>query len=157
MENWLALGPGASGTIINDRTGTGLRYTVKADTGAWLNRRAGSTRNGDSLDGNTCTGGPGYPGGWPPVTEEPLGRAVLIKETLLMGFRLAGGPDGELFQRRFGRGIGETIPGTIAAWQERGLFRKDRTALTGGGLLFLNPFLLDAFQEIDAHDRMKRE
>ncbi|MDR0451545.1 MAG: coproporphyrinogen III oxidase family protein, partial [Treponema sp.] len=47
MENWLALGPGASGTIIDDRAGTGLRYTVKPDTGAWLGRRAGS---------------PGYPG-----------------------------------------------------------------------------------------------
>jgi hypothetical protein len=27
-------------------------------------------------------------------------------------------------------------------------------ALTGQGLLFLNPFLIDAFHEIDAHDKI---
>lgn len=36
MENWLGLGPAASGTVIDDRTGTGRRYTVKADAGAYL-------------------------------------------------------------------------------------------------------------------------
>jgi oxygen-independent coproporphyrinogen-3 oxidase len=149
MENWLALGPGASGTIIDDRSGTGLRYTVKADADAWLGRGAAGAGTGDS--------GPGYPDGWPAVTEEPLDRAVLIKETLLMGFRLTGGPDGALFRKRFGRGIGDIIPRTIAGWQRRGLFRQDLTALTGEGLLFLNPFLADAFQEIDSHDRMAAE
>ncbi|HCC37083.1 MAG TPA: coproporphyrinogen III oxidase, partial [Treponema sp.] len=36
MENWLGLGPSASGTVIDDKTGTGCRYTVTPDIGAYL-------------------------------------------------------------------------------------------------------------------------
>ena len=137
MENWLALGPGASGTLINDRTGIGRRYTVKPDVDAWLDRCAGD------------------PAAGPPVTEEALDRLTLMKETLLMGFRFTGGPDGALFRKRFGREIEEVIPRTIAAWRTRGLFQADRTALTKGGLLFLNPFLLDTFLEMETCDTLK--
>jgi oxygen-independent coproporphyrinogen-3 oxidase len=128
MENWLALGPAASGTLINDTDGTGRRYTVAAGVDAWL------TRDPDAP---------------PPVTEESLDRLTLMKETLLMGFRFIEGPDEALFLRRFGRGIGKAIPGTIAAWRGRGLFRNDRAALTREGLLFLDPFLVDAFRELE--------
>jgi oxygen-independent coproporphyrinogen-3 oxidase len=143
MENWLALGPGASGTLVDDRTGTGLRYTVKPDVDAWLDRPARDGRAGNPAAG-------------PPVTEEALDRLTLMKETLLMGFRFTGGPDGALFRKRFGREIGEVIPRTIAVWRERGLFQEDRTALTREGLLFLNPFLIDAFQEIEVCDIVNR-
>jgi oxygen-independent coproporphyrinogen-3 oxidase len=132
MEIWLALGPGASGTIVDDKTGTGRRYTVKADVDAWLDRRAG-----------------------PPVTGEALDRPTLMKETLLMGFRFIGGPDTALFRQRFGREIGQVIPRTVAAWRDRGLFQEDRTALTKKGLLFLNSFLVDAFLEMEACDMLK--
>jgi oxygen-independent coproporphyrinogen-3 oxidase len=137
MENWLALGPGASGTLIDDSTGTGRRYTVKAGVDAWLNRRA---QNGGA--GNATAG--------PPVSEETLDRLTLMKETLLMGFRFTGGPDEALFRKRFGREIGQIVPRTIAAWRTRGLFREDRAALTREGLLFLNSFLTDAFLEMEA-------
>jgi oxygen-independent coproporphyrinogen-3 oxidase len=142
MENWLALGPGASGTLIDDRAGTGRRYTVKPDVDAWLDRPA--------RDGNA-----GNPAAGPPVTEEALDRSTLIKESLLMGFRFTGGPDGALFEKRFGREIEEVIPRTIAAWRTRGLFQADRTALTRDGLLFLNPFLIDAFLELETCDIVK--
>ncbi|MDR2051842.1 MAG: coproporphyrinogen III oxidase family protein [Treponema sp.] len=145
MENWLALGPGASGTLIDDRTGTGRRYTVKPDVGAWLERRVRDNDAGTAA--GTCTAGP-------PVTEESLDRLTLIKETLLMGFRFTGGPDGALFRKRFGREIGQVIPRTIAAWRDRGLFQGDRTALTREGLLFLNPFLIDAFLEMETCDTL---
>jgi oxygen-independent coproporphyrinogen-3 oxidase len=128
MENWLALGPGASGTLVDDRTGTGRRYTVKADVNAWLDRR-----------GNAG----------PPVTEEALDRLTLMKESLLMGFRFTGGPDEALFLTRFGREIWRVIPRTVAAWRDRGLFQTDRTALTKEGILFLNSFLVDAFLEME--------
>ena len=121
MQNWLALGPAASGTVIDDETGTGFRYTIPPDIDARLAEKVT-----DTLDSLT-----------------------LIKETFLMGFRYVEGPDEALFRRRFKRGIGEVIPQTLAAWQERGLLRKDKTALTREGLLLLDPFLLDAFKELD--------
>jgi oxygen-independent coproporphyrinogen-3 oxidase len=135
MKNWLALGPGASGTLIDDSTGTGRRYTVRADADAWLGRGAEAPRAP------------------PPVTEEALDCPALMKETLLMGFRLAEGPDGALFRKRFGLEIEKIIPRTITAWRQRGLFREGRTALSKEGLLFLNPFLVDAFREIDNREQ----
>jgi oxygen-independent coproporphyrinogen-3 oxidase len=127
MENWLGIGPAASGTIINDDAGTGQRFTVARDVDNWLQRR---------------------PGVKPPCISEALDTVTLIKETFLMGFRLKDGPDNDLFQRRFGRSIEETIPKTIEAWRERGLFREHKTALTKQGLLLLHAFLVEAFEEI---------
>ena len=122
MRNWLALGPSASGTIIDDQTGTGFRYTIPPGIDACLAEKAS-----DTLDSGT-----------------------LIKESFLMGFRYIEGPDEDLFRRRFRRGIGDLIPKTLGAWQGRGLLRKDTAALTRDGLLFLDPFLIDAFKELDA-------
>jgi len=121
MQNWLALGPAASGTIIDDESGTGFRYTIPPDIDSCLAEKVT-----DTLDSTT-----------------------LIKETFLMGFRSTKGPDEDLFRRRFKRSIGEFIPSTLASWQARGLLRKDRLALTREGLLFLDPFLLDAFEELE--------
>ena len=122
MQNWLALGPAASGTLIDDSSGTGLRYTFPEDLDAWLTEKVI-----DALD-----------------------TLTLIKETFLMGFRYTEGPDENLFRRRFHRSIAACIPKTFGSWQERGLLRKDKTALTKDGLLFLDSFLLDAFKELDA-------
>jgi oxygen-independent coproporphyrinogen-3 oxidase len=128
MENWLALGPGASATVIDDASGTGRRYTVTADVDAWLNR-----------DKNAAQ----------PVTEELLDRLTLMKETLLMGFRYLEGPDPALFKKRFGVSVEAAIPRTMAKWREKGLSQRDTAALTGEGLLFLNAFLVEAFGELD--------
>ena len=137
MENWLGLGPSAGSTIINDQTGTGARITYNADIDKWLERRPGIAA---------------------PRTTENLDTPMLIKETLLMGFRLLSGPDNALFGRRFKKSIEELIPKTINAWRGRGLFSacskaagRDRTALTRDGLLFLNSFLVEAFMELEAH------
>ena len=129
MRNWLALGPAASGTVIDDDTGTGMRYTAPPDLDAWL------TENHSRFPGDSGI--------------EELDALTLMKESLLMGFRYAEGPDQELFQRRFRRTTGDTIPKTMRAWRNRGLMRKDGTALTKEGLLFLNAFLVDAFKELD--------
>jgi oxygen-independent coproporphyrinogen-3 oxidase len=123
MENWLGLGPAASGTIINDIEGRGRRYTVKADAEAYIQ-------------------------GVPDVRVEELDRLTLMKETLLMGFRFIGGPDPVLFRRRFGLALEDAVPASLAAWRNRGLLRQDRGALTKEGLLFLDPFLLDLLGEI---------
>jgi oxygen-independent coproporphyrinogen-3 oxidase len=127
MENWLGMGPAASGTLIDDERGTGRRVTWEPDVDAWLARRA-----------DTGT-----------ASVEILDRLTLMKETLLMGFRYIEGPDPGLFRKRFGRDMEEAIPRTIAAWRGRGRFEPEKTALTKAGLLLLDPFLIDAFEELD--------
>ncbi|MDR0387770.1 MAG: coproporphyrinogen III oxidase family protein [Treponema sp.] len=129
MENWLGAGPSASGTVINDNTGTGRRYTVKADVDAYL-ALPRPKREGR-------------------ITVEALDRLTLIKETFLMGFRYTEGPDRELFAARFGATPEAFIPRTLERWRERGLLHGEKTALNRDGLLLLNPFLLDIFEELE--------
>jgi oxygen-independent coproporphyrinogen-3 oxidase len=135
MENWLGLGPAASGTIIDDRAGRGIRRTVRADLDAYLTA---------SVEDRT----PASPGS-PLVFVEHLDPLTLMKETCLMGFRYLEGPDPLLFSRRFRREIGECIPGALARWRGRGLLQPDKAALTPEGLLFLDPFLAECFGELE--------
>ena len=123
MLNWLALGPSASATIIDDENGKGIRYTFPPE----LN-------------------------GWPSPVVENLDTLTLIKETFLMGFRYIEGPDEDLFRRRFKRNIGEIIPKTLENWRGKGLFQKDRCALTKDGFLLLNRFLIEAYGEVGSRE-----
>jgi len=124
MENWLGAGPAASGTIINDETGCGRRFTYPPDIDAYLTEKK-------------------------PCIEE-LDRTALIRESLLMGFRYRGGPDPFIFKRRFGCAIEDIIPQTINRWRDRGFFDTEQSSLSPSpnGLLFLNTFLRDAFAEM---------
>jgi oxygen-independent coproporphyrinogen-3 oxidase len=136
MENWLGIGPAASGTIIDDRTGTGRRRTVKPDVGAYL-------------AGNSAPAGERIAGASPffrASCEEVLDSLTLMEESFLMGYRTQAGPDQALFQKRFRRSIESCIPETLAKWRKRGLFGQN--GLTGEGLLFLNRFLSEAFEEL---------
>ncbi|MCA1949753.1 MAG: radical SAM family heme chaperone HemW [Treponema sp.] len=132
MESWLACGPGASGTIINEREGTALRYTNKANLASYL--------SWDTAD-------------FPPREEETLDQETLIQESLMMGFRTLMGPDEALFQRRFHQSISELIPETLSAWKHRDLIQENRLALTADGLLLLNSFLVDCFRELESSIR----
>jgi oxygen-independent coproporphyrinogen-3 oxidase len=123
MENWLGLGPGASVTIIDDSAGTGSRYTTAPDLEKWLSRET------------VCR-------------EEFLDRSVLMKESLLMGFRYTDGPDPRLFKRRFGIELAQAIPKTLERWRKKGCLAEDKIALNSGGMLFLNSFLVEAFAEL---------
>ncbi|MDR1073920.1 MAG: coproporphyrinogen III oxidase family protein [Treponema sp.] len=123
MKNWLGIGSAASGTIIDDVTGTGVRRTVAADVDAYLTH--------------------------PVVVVERLDRSVVIKETFLMGFRTMFGPDEALFRKRFHMDIESCIPKTITLWRNRGLLDQERLRLTRAGLLFLDAFLREAFSELD--------
>jgi len=128
MENWLGAGPAASGTIINDETGTGRRFTYPADIESYI--RLPRPRINHAI-------------------AEELGGTDLIKETLLMGFRYCEGPDKALFKQRFGREIEDAIPRTIALWSKRGFFQTGQTLKPSKqGMLFLNGFLRDAFDEL---------
>jgi oxygen-independent coproporphyrinogen-3 oxidase len=124
MENWLGLGPAASGTVIDDKTGTGRRYTIMADIDKWLAHEA-------------------------VVQEEFLDAPVLMRESLLMGSRYIEGPDPALFEKRFGIGIGDAIPKTLDRWRGKGFLARDKIALNRNGLAFLNSFLVEAFGELE--------
>ncbi|MDR0584417.1 MAG: radical SAM family heme chaperone HemW [Treponema sp.] len=130
MENWLGAGPAASGTLINDHRGTGVRRAYPPDLDAYLAAPRPAIQSA--------------------AFSEELDRAALIKESILMGFRCRSGPDRELFRSRFSRSIEECIPQTIARWQKRGFFRQDSAGLAPSrhGLLFLDSFLRDAFAEL---------
>ena len=212
MQNWLALGPSASGTIIDDETATGFRYTIPPDVDTRLEKlshRTFGSRRGEIADkdlsqrrkdakgenksisqrrgahgdhgeiakkeltqrrqtkglrgAKEMRGVPNCTSNFAPLRlcvrsssrmvpgtfSEELDSLTLIKESFLMGFRYIEGPDEDLFRRRFRRGIPELIPKTVDTWQGRGLLRKDKMALTNEGLLFLDPFLINAFQELD--------
>jgi oxygen-independent coproporphyrinogen-3 oxidase len=127
MENWLGAGPAASGTIIDDETGSGKRSTYPADIEAYL-----AAPRPRILSAHT----------------EELAQPDLVKESLLMGFRYLGGPDPQLFKRRFGRTVEDFIPKTITKWRKRGFFQRNSLAPSKDGLLFLNGFLRDAFAEL---------
>jgi oxygen-independent coproporphyrinogen-3 oxidase len=124
MESWLGVGAAGSSTLIDDETGTALRLTFAPNLDAYIN---------GTLD----------------PSAEPLDFLTLIKETLLMGFRLRDGPDETLFQKRFGGSIERYIPHTAAAWRDKGLLKSNPLSLTTEGLLFLNRFLTEAFEELD--------
>jgi coproporphyrinogen III oxidase-like Fe-S oxidoreductase len=70
-----------------------------------------------------------------------------------MGFRYIEGPDRELFETRFGAEPEAFIPWTLERWGARGLMNCEKTALNREGLLLLNPFLLEAFEELEANSR----
>jgi len=113
MEGWLGAGPAASGTIIND-TGSAQRYTYFTDINAYIKKPLIHTAHYEELD-----------------------REALIKESLLMGFRFAKGPDEEIFKKRFGCSIADCIPETLLRWKEK------------NKMLFLNGFLSEAFLELE--------
>jgi oxygen-independent coproporphyrinogen-3 oxidase len=133
MKNWLGLGPGGSGTLVDEETGAGLRRTFKPDLDLWLNRsafrKAPASRKA-------------------PFVEEILDRHILMEESLLMGFRRLEGPDPALFEARFRRTLQSLIPQTLQRWEDRGLLTKSPLALTKEGLLFLNVFLGEALAEL---------
>jgi oxygen-independent coproporphyrinogen-3 oxidase len=131
MKNWLALGPSGSGTLIHDANGTGTRYTWPSDLDAWLKRNKET----------------------PLPKAEALNRLTLMQESLLMGFRCARGPDPGLFMRRFGVSVEEAIPQTLKTWRDRGFIAPEKVGLTLAGLLFLDPFLVDAFDELESLGR----
>jgi len=96
MKNWIGAGPSASGTIIDEKTGTAVRYTYSNDIKKYINK--------------------------PCITEagsEELDKRTLINDVLLMGCRCKDGPDSVLFKNRFGKSLNEYIPQTLENWKDR--------------------------------------
>jgi len=96
MEGWLGAGPAASGTIVNEETGTAKRFTFAPDLPRYIKE--------------PLVHGAIY---------EELDKTALLKESLLMGYRCCEGPDAELFKKRFGFSIEDCIPQTLKRWKGR--------------------------------------
>jgi len=126
LESYIGVGPGATGTIVEGDTAT--RYTDSRDIAQWL----------DNSEAGRET--------------EDIGRDESMKEVLLMGMRLAAGIDKKAFQNRFGTELLSCIPKTAARWIHNALLQDsdERIALTPEGLLYLNRFLADCMEELDA-------
>ncbi|MDR2598010.1 MAG: radical SAM family heme chaperone HemW [Treponema sp.] len=114
MEGWIGAGPAASGTVINEENGTAKRFTYPSDIEAY--------NSSPFIKNAIC---------------EELGTNILIRESLLMGYRYCEGPDKVLFKKRFGRNVEDCIPQTLEKWKNKDI------------MLFLNSFLFDAFDELD--------
>jgi oxygen-independent coproporphyrinogen-3 oxidase len=126
MQSWIASGTSASGTIVDDETGNAIRYTITKEQRA-------ESREQRIWDWDF----------------EKIDRAALLKETIMMGYRTIYGPDENLFQKRFGKTIEQSIPNTITRWREKKLYSLTTNALTQDGILFLNRFLSDCMGELD--------
>jgi len=96
MESWLGAGPAASGTVIDEKTGTAKRFTYAPDVDAY--------KNAPSLSTAIC---------------EDLDKSSLLRETLLMGYRYREGPDAQKFKQRFCLSIDDCIPQTLTRWKDR--------------------------------------
>jgi len=134
MESWIGAGPSASGTVIPAGLGAGaIRRVYPQDIPAYLAAPRPALRI---------------------AAVEELSPEALMRESLLMGFRVTAGPDEALFAARFGRAIESLIPCAIALWRGRGFFAGDGIAPSKAGLLFTNAFLRDAFAELDCIRRV---
>ncbi|MDR0502325.1 MAG: radical SAM family heme chaperone HemW [Treponema sp.] len=96
MDSWLGAGPAACGTVVDEKTGTALRFTYVHDTDAYMKNPI--------IHNAVC---------------EHLDRITLIKESLLMGYRYMEGPDSRKFRSRFGISAEECIPRTLERWKEK--------------------------------------
>lgn len=73
-----------------------------------------------------------------------------VFEYMMMGFRMTEGICCGSFRELFGKDIGEMIPVTAGNWKRKGLLRRENENifLTPEGLAVLNPFLLEALDEL---------
>ncbi len=87
------------------------------------------------------------------IVTESLDRRALLGEYLMMGFRMRDGIRRDAIARVFDRTLDVLIPETIRRW-DRYLTEPiaGRLALTDGGAMLLDRFLVDAFVELDRRD-----
>ena len=132
MQNWLGAGPAASGTIVNEDTGTAERFTFVNDADKYI-KAVSKEQNLFSAAFNTPT----QAALGDIINYEKIDKAAFLKECILMGFRYKDGPQPLLFKKRFGCTIEQCIGKTLVKW--KGMDK----------MLFLNGFLRDAFCELE--------
>ena len=79
---------------------------------------------------------------------EELTTVDFMIEHFIMGCRLTEGIDRNQFIERFGFAPEHFVPRTLSGWSKRGLYNIDECALNNDGLLFLDTFLADLYEEL---------
>ena len=79
---------------------------------------------------------------------ENLSRLDFMVEHFIMGCRLTEGIDENLFRKRFGDRSFNLIPETVEKWSEKNLYDTVNMRLNDNGLLFLDGFLADVYEEL---------
>ncbi len=140
VNSFIGAGPGASGTLVEGNSC--LRLENTKDIESWLLFWENKEEAGDlewtkgALDEA-------------PIRFERIEPRDFALETLMMGMRLSKGIRDEDFLARFSLSLDECFGGTIKKWERDGKLKREggRTALTEEGLLFLNTFLVECFEE----------
>ncbi|MGP1438677.1 MAG: radical SAM family heme chaperone HemW [Treponema sp.] len=128
LDNYVGIGAGGTGNIINEDI-SGVRFTGITDLQHYLKikdrKKAYQWENVSKMD--------------------------MLKDTIMMAFRLTKGLDRDRFNQRFGFDIVQMIPNTIEKWLEKKLLKIDKNFVTleRKGLFLLNSFLCEAFAELE--------
>ena len=84
---------------------------------------------------------------------EELSSFDFMFEHYMMGLRLKDGMDEKVFISRFGRSPEKLIPETLRKWRSAGLAEPAGCALNARGMMYLNGFLSEAWDELKLFKR----
>lgn len=128
LQTYLGVGPGAVGTIIAPNFMSAVRLSATTNLDIWNN-----TYNRKEV-----------------FEYEYLDKNTLIKETLMMGFRLFEGINRKKFTKQFLCDVMDIAGTTITRWEsaQRCIVTKQSIRLNEQGMKFLNLFLLEIFAEL---------
>lgn len=128
LDDYIGVGAGASGNIRTKKY-EATRFTGITDVEAYIKLK----------DRNKA------------YCWESVSNLNMMKDTIMMAFRLIKGLNRENFAKRFDIDVCSLIPKTIKSWKEKKLLKVDENFVTlkENGLLLLNRFLCEAFIEIE--------
>jgi len=130
LGDYIGIGSGAVGNIkLVEDVVKGVRFTGKEDLNAYIKEE-------NRLKAYSF---------------EDIENKDLLKDAIMMGFRLVSGINRDYFKKQFGVELTHLIPKTLEKWKEKELliFDGECIKLNKNGLLLLNTFLFNAFKEID--------
>lgn len=128
LDDYIGVGAGATGNVIN-KTGGASRFTGDTNLEKYL-----------KLEERKIA-----------YLWEDISPLDMMKDTIMMAFRLIEGLDRNRFNKRFGFDVCSLIPKTLFNWEKKKLLTIDKNFVTlkQDGLLLLNSFLCEAFTEIE--------
>jgi len=129
MQSYIGVGPAAVSSFYFESKKTRVSNTEDVD------RYISCFSRGNALP-ETCR------------STEELNNFDFMLEHYLMGSRLAGGIDSGVFSSRFGHPPEYFIPETLERWRSSGLTGSGSCALNDDGMLLLNRFLSEVWDEL---------
>ena len=130
LDDYIGVGAGATGNIVNEKK-EAIRFTGITDLNSYIKLK-------DRKQAYE----------W-----ERVSKLDMMKDTIMMAFRLVEGLDIDRFNKCFAIDICFIIPKTIKNWKEKKLLKIDKNSVTleENGLLLLNSFLCETFVELETN------